>query len=96
VPPTYATTIHDVIRRWTRERRAQPATLARADLGMWSCVLDSAFTGDREKGLRRIGWNKWLNAFDASRLAFLYRTHRLDGVPSMYFRLADVDTTARS
>jgi hypothetical protein len=96
VPPTYATTIHDVIRRWTRERRAQPATLARADLGMWSCVLDLAFTGDREKGLRRIGWNKWLNAFDASRLAFLYRTHRLDGVPSMYFRLADVDTTARS
>jgi hypothetical protein len=91
-PRTYATTSHDVICRWARERNAQPAMLVREDCGVRSRLPDLAFTGDREDGLRRVGWNEWFDAFAASHLTFFYRTHRDDGVPSVYFRIADAES----
>ena len=87
-PDTYATTNHEVIRQWARERGAQPALLVDMHLGVQSRRLDLAFTGDREAGLQRVDWKTWFDAFAASDLTFFYRTHRRDGVRSLYFRIA--------
>lgn len=88
-PPTYATANQDVIRRWARERSAQPAVFERAGLGDPTRRLDIAFSGDREDGLRCIDWSEWFDMFAAESLTFFYRTHRSDGVLSLYFRVAD-------
>jgi hypothetical protein len=87
-PQTYATTNHDVIRQWAIERNAHPAMLTPARRGVVHRRLDLAFAGDREEGLQRIEWEHWFDAFVASRLTFFYRTHRRDGVRSLYFRIA--------
>ena len=87
-PNTYATTNLDVIRQWARERGAQPALLTQTQGGVAYRQLDLALADDREEGLRRIDWKEWFDAFVASDLTFFYRTHRRDGVRSLYFRIA--------
>ena len=77
-----------MIRQWARERGAQPALLVRIYRGVPYARLDLVFAVDREEGLRRIDWDEWFEAFVASDLTFFYRTHRCDGVRSLYFRIA--------
>jgi len=93
-PDTYSTRNHDVIRQWARERRAQPAMLSSVNRSLDSRTLDLAFIGDREDGLHLVDWAEWFDVFSARRLTFFYRTHRADGVRSLYFRLAEADGDA--
>ncbi len=93
-PDTYSTRNPAVIRQWARERNAQPAMLSRPNHAVAASGLDLALMGDREDGLRRIDWTEWFDVFSACGFTFFYRTHRADGVRSLYFRIAEGDGDA--
>ena len=55
-PLTYTTRSHDVVRRWARERGAQPALRRETSAGVVTHRLAFAFRADEEEhSLRRIG-----------------------------------------
>ena len=66
------TTDHDEIRRWVESRGGRPAhvteTAGRADPGILR--IDFADPDDR---LEEMSWDDWFEAFEESKLAFLYQ-----------------------
>lgn len=86
------TTHHEVIRRWAKEREAQPATIEGTERGSRPGVLTFDFPGWRSGGrLRQIPWTDWFRTFDSRRLNFIYQEQRSDGRQSNFFRLESPD-----
>ncbi|ASW56898.1 hypothetical protein [Plantactinospora sp. KBS50] len=81
------TTNHEVIRRWARDRQAQPATIEGTERDGRAGVLTFNFPGWREGGrIKPITWDAWLRTFDLRQLNFIYQEQRSNGGPSNFFR----------
>lgn len=86
------TTHHEVIRRWAKERGAQPATIEGTERGGRPGVLTFDFPGWRSGGrLKQVPWTDWFRSFDSRRLNFIYQEQRSDGRQSNFFRVESPD-----
>jgi hypothetical protein len=88
------TTEHEEIRRWVEERGGWPAAVegtsrGEGDPGMIRIDFPG-YTGEGK--LRRIGWDEWLEKFDASGLAFVYEETLASGQRSNFNKLVARET----
>lgn len=84
---TLATRSHAVIRHWTEERGATPATVPGTEHDGRPGVLRFDFPGYGGHGLKKIGWEDWFRSFDERGLVFLFQEHMRDGKQSNFFKL---------
>ncbi|MGA3038858.1 MAG: hypothetical protein ABSE64_15445 [Vulcanimicrobiaceae bacterium] len=83
---TQTTRDHEVIRKWAKDRGAQPACNVRSD-NTDTGVLRLYFSEQQGRPLRRIDWDEWFRAFDERELCFVYQDTSDDGKRSNFFRL---------
>ncbi|MGZ5090440.1 MAG: hypothetical protein ACXWIP_04760 [Burkholderiales bacterium] len=84
---TLATRNHEVIRRWSEERKAKPATAGSTD-PEHPRVLRLDFPPYGE-GLQDIDWDVWFRTFDERNLIFMFQEHLRNGRQSNFFRLVN-------
>jgi len=82
---TRSTRDHDAIRRWAAAHHAEPATGEATVSGPATTAVNDGGAGIRFNfpGLGRfrpIGWDEWLEHFDAHRLVFVYEEQDADQV----------------
>lgn len=82
------TTDLDEIREWVEQRGGHPAAL-RHYLGHQRLgVLYVVWPGEQfSNELEELEWPEWFGAFEAQRLAFLYREYTTEGLPSHFCKL---------
>jgi hypothetical protein len=66
------TTDHDEIRRWVESRGGRPAHVAETGEAGDAGVLRIDFA-DPDDRLEELSWDDWFEAFEESKLAFLYQ-----------------------
>jgi hypothetical protein len=85
-----ATTHHQVIKDWAEAGGGTPVTVDGTEPGDHLGVLRFDFGGESEN-LRQVGWDQWLETFEARKLNFIYQEQRRDGRQSNFFRLESPD-----
>lgn len=82
------TTDLDEIRQWAEARGGHPA-MARHHMGNQRLgVLFVIWPGEQfANELEELDWPAWFDAFEAQRLAFLYREYTEEGLPSHFFKV---------
>lgn len=82
------TTDHEEIRRWVEQRGGRPARVegtGGGDAGVLRIDL-----GARDESLEPVDWEEWLETFDRSGLAFLYK----DEPESRFHKLVSRETAS--
>ena len=76
-----------MIRRWTEERGAKPATVPGSEYGGRPGRLLFDFPGYGGENLEHVSWDEWFKPFDDRDVEFVYQEHTSDGSESNFFRL---------
>jgi hypothetical protein len=88
------TTNHDEIRQWVEQRGGRPARVKNTDKGNSGGILRIDYPGfSGEDTLEPILWTEFFEAFEASKLAFLYQDKTKDGEESRFSKLIDREST---
>lgn len=82
------TTDLDQIRQWAESRGGHPAALRNHADNQRLGVLFVIWPGEQfASELEELDWGAWFDAFEAQRLAFLYREYTTEGLPSHFFKV---------
>lgn len=79
------TTDHAAIRAWAEKRGGRPATVEGAGDKDDPGLLRLDF-GPKEAKLEEIAWERFFEAFEENRLAFLHQEETKDGSESRFFK----------
>jgi hypothetical protein len=78
---------HEVIMKWARERKAEPATVPGTEHDGRPGVLRFDFPGYGGQDLQKVSWDEWFTTFDQRNLNFIYQEQTSDGRQSNFFQL---------
>jgi hypothetical protein len=82
---SHMTTDHNIIRKWTEDRRGRPATVTATEEDGHAGILRIDF-GPKDERLNEIDWDEFFRKFDESDLAFLYQDRTNDGKLSRFHK----------
>jgi hypothetical protein len=86
----HATTDHEKIKKWARDRDGMPATVKETEKNGHAGILRIDF-GPREAGLEEISWDEFFRKFEEAHLAFLYQDKTKDGKVSRFHKFVARD-----
>jgi hypothetical protein len=89
---TRATTDHEMIRLWVRERGGAPAMVRRIDQPDEGALAINFPNDGSDQPIIDISWSDFFERFDDRKLAFVYRVSLPDAEDAHVYQLVDRDT----